>query len=300
MINRILEKERHLNVFDDNVLHYDLFNNEHANNNLIVAGSQKYDFLSDSLKIHRSIYAGDFKAILFNTTENNTFLPLGGEFAENNAEIIDIDLFNPVCVNPFSLLTDYDLFNYNTSLLFDMLVDFLYVFVPDRDAVTTVMEKVVKRSIELALRQCYTTYGKDLNIEHISVYLSHHSSDELTGMVENIALFLSKLGGFLLGKPDNRLKFNKQFTDVRFQRDIFDDYEHKVHLYKTSVSCVLISAMFIHACNYVYKDENKNSKTLLCIDSGKKITGVCRDVDKFLERAFRNFRPYAAGVLLLQ
>lgn len=296
MINRTFELERRIDVFDDNVLYYDLFDNKHANNNLIVAGSHKYDFLDNVLKNHVNIYAGDFKAILFNTTGRNTFL--GEEFAENNAGI-DIDIFNPVCINPFSLLTDYDLFNYNTSLLFDMLVDFLYIFVPDRDRITTVMEKVVKRSIELAVRQCYITYGKDLNIEHISVYLSHHSSDEITGMVQNIALFINKLGGFLLGKPDDRFKFDKQFTDVRFQRSIFGD-EHKVYLYKTSVPCILVSAMFIHACNYVYKDENKNSKTLLCIDRGKKIAGVCRDVDKFLERALRNFRPYGSGVLVLQ
>lgn len=300
MINRTIELERHFNTFDDNVLHYDLFNNQHESNNLIVAGSRKYDFLNNSLRIHREIYADAFKAILFNTTGNNIFLPPGCEFAEIFAEIIDIDIFNPVCVNPFALLTDYDLFNYNTSLLFDMLVDFLYVFVPDRDKISTVMEKVVKRSIEIAIRQCYATYGKDLNIEHISVYLSHHSSDEISGMVGNIALFISKLGGFLLGKPDGRLKFEKQFTDVKFNPDIFDDYEHKVYLYKTSVSCILVSAMFIHACNYVYKNEDENSKTLLCIDSGQKITGVCRDTDKFVERAFRNFRPYSAGVLLLQ
>jgi hypothetical protein len=288
-----------VNAFDDNVLYYDLFDNQYENNNLIVAGSEKYNFLKNSLKTHKNIYAGDFKAILFNTRGNNTFLPLDDE-SENNAEIIDIDIFSPIYLNPFSLLTDYDLFNYNTSFLFYMLIDFLYIFVPDRDKITTVMEKVVKRTISIALRQCYVSYGKDLSVEHIAVYLSHHSSDEITGMVENISLFVSKLGNFLLGRPDVRLKFDKQFTDIRFRHDIFDDYKHKVYLYKTSVSCILISAMFIHACNYVYKDKNKNSKTLLCVDSSRKVIDVCADVNQFIETASRNFKSYGAGLLLLQ
>lgn len=298
MINHILEKERHIDIIDDNVLYYDLFDNQYDNNNIIVAGQKKYEFLRNALNNHKNIYGDNFKAIIFNTKgDKSILLPAA---VVKNAETINIDIFDPVCVNPFALLTDYDLFNYNTSLLFDMLIDFLYIFVPDRHIITTSMEDVVKRSIGIAIRQCYATYGKSLNVEHISVYLSHHSSDEIAGMVENIALFISKSGRFLLGKPDDRLKFNKLFTNVEFRRNIFDDCEHKIYLYKTSVSCILTSALFIHACNYVYKNEDDNSKTLLCIDSGKKITGVCLDVDRFLERAFRNFRPYDAGVVLME
>ena len=58
--------------------------------------------------------------------------------------------------------------------------------------------------------------------------------------------------------------------------------------------------MFIHACNYVYKDKNKNSKTLLCVDSSRKVIDVCADVNQFIETASRNFKSYGAGLLLLQ
>ena len=203
---------------------------------------------------------------------------LGGEF-------IEIRLDNPICLNPFSQIDDWEML----EEYLEFLVDFVYMLGAPKDKkLSDEIEKLMKGYIDEAIKESFTKYERETCIDTIAQTLEtlFSSDPRVKDFVVSLKRYTSEgtFGRFFNG--ESNLKLKGPFTV--FENDTVENIP------ELRDPAMMLMIFAISRSIYLGKPKEKQ---LVIIDEAHKFLGNPK-VDIFIEQAYRRMAKHGAGIIV--
>lgn len=210
----------------------------------------------------------------------------GGQFIEFSKE-------NPISLNPFSNLTDWEMLEEYMEFLTNL---YLLMGLPKELQLSEQLEKLMKQYLLDAIKMSYTDYREnsdvDTIVEKLRLINELHKDDRLSDFIKHLKPFQKGYvyGEFLNGR--STINFNNDMVVLEC-----DGLEGMPDL----LSPVLMVLTF-QISKEIYLGEktktNHNKRNIVIMDEGHKFLKGSTHVDLFIEQAYRRFRKHGASMIL--
>jgi len=225
-------------------------------------------------------------------------IDIGGSY-ENfcnilDGQYIDIKPETPICLNPWTDITDEKTFNEFSEFLADW---YWMMGSPADYKLAQEHEKFVKSWLTVALKKSFDKYGIDSNVDTI-VECLHDSvvKDSNLGLLDQrISDFIQILstymingiyGSFFNGKAEIEFNSNIVVLETGSMENI------------PSLRDPIIMILTYHISKSIYLSHNtENRKHIVIIDEAHKFLGNHK-IDGFVEQAYRRFRKHKASMII--
>ncbi|MFN3263483.1 MAG: TraC family protein [Aquificaceae bacterium] len=202
---------------------------------------------------------------------------VGGDF-------IELRLDNPMCINPFSQIENFAMLEDYLEFLINLLYLMGAVKEPTR---ALEEEKLIRAYLEEAIKEVWTKYGRDTDVDAIVEYLKKYINDpRIADFVRQLSPYTStgQYGKFFNGY--STLRFDKFLTVL--ENDTLENIP--------DLRDPAIMILFFHISKEVYLQQSDYHHVVI-IDEAHKFMGNPR-IDLFIEQAYRRFRKHNASIIL--
>ncbi|HIQ48517.1 MAG TPA: hypothetical protein EYH58_02625 [Aquifex aeolicus] len=202
-----------------------------------------------------------------------------------DGEFIEIRLDNPVCLNPFSKIEDWEML----EEYLEFLVDFVYMLGAPKDRkLSDEIEKLMKGYIDEAIKESFTKYGQETCIDTIKEELENLFANDprVKDFVVSLKRYTSEgtFGAFFNG--ESSLELSGLLTV--FENDTVENIP------ELRDPAMMLMIFSISRNIYLGKPEKKH---LVIIDEAHKFLGNPK-VDIFIEQAYRRMAKHGAGIII--
>ena len=206
----------------------------------------------------------------------------GGQYIELKRE-------EPLCLNPFTHITDDALLHEYLDFLIDF---FLLLGMPRERQMSQQQEKLIKSYLEDAVRSSYAEYGTDSCIDTVAEALEgcNDNDGRVSDFIKTLRPYRSagQYGAFFNGR-----------STIEFASDIVTMENGTIENIQDLRDPALMLLTF-HISREIYLADRleRNRRHVVIIDEAHKFLGKSEHIDLFIEQAYRRFRKHDAAMLL--
>ncbi|WP_022846803.1 TraC family protein [Desulfurobacterium sp. TC5-1] len=204
---------------------------------------------------------------------------MGGQWLEFDPE-------NPICINPFSLVTSQE----ELSEFMEFLTNVIYIMgAPKSREMSDRLEKLIKAELERAIRTLYQQYGSNLSITHIADYFSALRDSRMVDFGKTLEPYTGRgqYGRFFEGKAE--VDFRKPLVVV--------EYDHLEDVPELRNPVIMMVNFFISRKVYIESKRHKGFRSIVLYDEAHKFLGDPR-IDGFIEQLYRRARKHGTAVVI--
>ncbi|MFN3814265.1 MAG: TraC family protein [Aquificaceae bacterium] len=202
----------------------------------------------------------------------------GGDYIEIKPEA-------PICLNPFTSITDYSVF----EDYLEFLTNWFYLMGAVKEQKKSEeQEKFIRAHLDEALRESYDKYGADSSVDTVIDALRKYAGDQrISDFIKHLQPYSSvgPYGKFFNGKATVFFdKFLTVFENGQIENvpDLRDP---------------VIMLLTYHISKEIFFSGMKDYKNLVIIDEAHKFLGNPK-IDIFIEQAYRRFRKHGASMII--